>query len=385
MNSTLPAIVQTLSAEPRTAQPFLSVYLDWTTDSSGKRPALTVLQQELDRIGATFEPRSEQLASFEQDRAEIMRYLDEDAPRDARGIAIFACDAERVWVTIPLLVPFETTIAVDGFPHVFPLARVIDDYETVVVARAEGQDAEIFVLGLDRMQQVATTSASEEINRVQVGGWSQLRYQNHNDFVIRAHMQDLAATIERTLNEYRGERLIVIGNDAIKGPLLEALPASLQQRMIGFVSFDRTADAETLYNGLEPLLREAEDIQEVEHLQRWEDQMATKGGLACAGIDAVATALSKGQVDTLLIETTFAAEGRECPSCAMLFSDSWASCPYDGSALVPVPLREAFTARALGQSGSVQVLALRGALSEHAGVGALLRYRDDVDNTVGAS
>jgi peptide subunit release factor 1 (eRF1) len=383
MNTTIPAIVQTLSAEPRTEQPFLSVYLDWTTDSNGRRPALTMVEQEFERIGASFEQRSEQLESFERDRAAIMRYLDEEAPRDARGIAIFACDAERIWVTIPLLVPLETYIAADHFPHVFQLARVLDDHESVVVARAEGQDAEIFVLGLDTMQQVATTTATERVNRVQVGGWSQLRYHNHNEFVIRTHMQDLADAIERTMAEHRTERLIVIGNDAIKGLLLDALPAVLQQRMIGFLSFDRTADAETLYKGLEPLLREAEDIQEVEQLQRWEDQFASKGGLACAGIDAIATALSKGQVDTLLIEQSFAAEGRACPSCSMLFSDGWVSCPYDGSDLVAVPLREAFAARALGQGGSVQVLALRGILAEHAGVGGLLRYRDDVDQAVG--
>ncbi|NJM08911.1 hypothetical protein HC891_26020 [Candidatus Gracilibacteria bacterium] len=383
MNNPLQAILQTLSAEARTEQPFLSIYLDWTTDSNGKRPARTILQQELDRIDTKLEQRSEQRASFERDRAAIVRYLDEEAPRDARSIAIFACDAERVWVTVPLLIPLETYIAADRFPHVFQLARVLDDHEPVVVARAEGQDAEIFVLGLETMEQVATTSASETVNRVQVGGWSQLRYQNHNAFVIRSHMQDLAANIEQILAEHQAERLVVIGNDAIKGALLDVLPSALQQRMLGFVSFDRTVDAEALYSGLEPLLREAEDIQEVEQIQRWENQLATKGGLACAGIDAVATALSKGQVDTLLIEQSFAADGRECPGCAMLFSDAWVTCPYDGSDLVAVPLREAFTARALGQSGAVQVVALRGMLGEQAGVGALLRYRDDVATAVG--
>lgn len=92
----------------------------------------------------------------------------------------------------------------------------------------------------------------------------------------------------------------------------------------------------------------------------------------------VALALSKGPVGTLLMLGSFAGAGGECPSCGMLRAGQRSCCPYDGAELQPVDLREAFTARALQQSATVEVVEGSEYLAAQGGVGALLRYRDAV-------
>jgi peptide subunit release factor 1 (eRF1) len=74
---------------------------------------------------------------------------------------------------------------------------------------------------------------------------------------------------------------------------------------------------------------------------------------------------------------SFAGAGGECPNCGMLRAGQRSKCPYDGTEMQPVDLREAFAARAVQQSATVQIVEASDYLAAHDGVGALLRYRDD--------
>ena len=46
----------------------------------------------------------------------------------------------------------------------------------------------------------------------------------------------------------------------------------------------------------------------------------------------------------------------------------------------PIELREAFTARAVGQGADVQIIEANDYLMEHEAVGAILRYRDEAQS-----
>jgi peptide subunit release factor 1 (eRF1) len=377
MSNRLHALLQTLAAEPRSEHPILSVYLDMRVDSSGQRQSRRLLEQEFDRLMGEIELRGESRESFAADRAHIIQYLDEEAPSDARGLVIFACDASRIWVTIPLLVAVETAIAADHYPHVFQLARMLDDYETFVVALVEGQEALVYTLGLEAMEQVERTVASEKINRVMVGGWSQLRYQNHNEHVLRSHMRDLATTLQQVLSDAQSNHLIIAGNTAIKGPLMETLPQPLQHKLVDYLPYERPTDAEQLFAQLEPMMQEVERKSEAQLIEQLEAQLASVGGLALSGEAAVAMALSKGQVDTLLIRPDLRGMAGECPTCGLLRPGQRDNCPIDGSPLKPIEISEALVLHTLRQSGKVEVCAHEDALQEQGGVAALLRYRDE--------
>lgn len=202
MPTELQAALQALAAEPRTDYPFLSLYLDWTTDSNGKRQAPLMVQQELEQIAARLPGSGPLYESFVADRDAIMTYLSQDAPKDARGLIIFACDGTDVWAPLPLQVAVETYIAEDRSPHIFHLAKLLDDYETYAIVLADAQESRIIVVALDALEEAGATQAGEDISRVQVGGWSQRRYQSHTDYVINTHTKDMAVELDKVIKQY---------------------------------------------------------------------------------------------------------------------------------------------------------------------------------------
>jgi peptide subunit release factor 1 (eRF1) len=384
MTQRLAKILHALSAEPRSEHPVLSVYLDWSVDQSGKRQALMILDQELARHGAGLETRGPRRNSFEADRERIARYLSGEAPPEAKGIVIFACDARQIWVTIPLVVPLATEIAVDDYPRLYQLAQLLDDRETYAVVLAEGQQAQLYVMTLEALEQVEQTEARERVNRTEVGGWSQRRYESHTAFTIQLHVNEIAAALQQVVDEHDARHVVILTNDSIRGQVRQGLPAQLHERVIDMAAYQHTDDPAQLFGRLEPLMHEAERQQEAELIGRLEEQLATKGGLAFGGEASVTQALLKGQVDTLILDASYAGgEGGECPTCGMLRAGQRQNCPYDGSELQPVDLREGLVRHTLRQGGQVEIVTAAATVQQHGGVAAILRFRDDVQQEVG--
>src|SRR5215212_3263090 len=371
------SVLQALAAYPGADAPFLSIYLDWVPDGSGKRPSLRLLEDELAAIADRMAGDAAYRDGFAADRERIMTYLNREAPRDARGIAIFACHDQGIWMTLPLQATVETSIAVDRYAHIFQLARLIDDHKACAVVLAEGQEARIFVIGLNDAEQIAETEASEKIKRVDQGGQAQMLFQRRTDNLIKAHMKDLAAQLETIIARYDVRHVIIAGNDSIKGMVMAALTAPITARLIDYIHLEPNSSMKTILETIEPMLHEAEQRQEAEQMAELEKQVTAKGGLGALGVAETALALSKGQVQTLLMLQGFSGTGGECVNCGMLRAGQRDTCPYDGADMRPVELREAFTLRAMQQSADVQIIAASDYLGEHEAVGALLRYRDE--------
>jgi peptide subunit release factor 1 (eRF1) len=371
------SVLQQLAAYPSADAPFLSIYLDWMPDGNGKRPSLRILEDELAAVAERMAGDAVYRDGFTADRKRIMTYLNHEAPKDARGIAIFACHDQGIWMTLPIQATVETTIVVDRYPHLFQLARLIDNHEPCAVVLAEGQEARIFVIGLNDAEQIAETEAAEKIKRFDQGGQAQMLFQRRTDNLIKAHMKDLAAQLETIIDRYDVRHVIIAGNDSIKGMVMAALTAPITARLVDYIHLEPNSSMKTILETIEPMLHEAEQRQEAEQMAQLEKQVTAKGGLGALGVAETALALSKGQVQTLLMLQGFSGTGGECVNCGMLRAGQRDKCPYDGADMRPVELREAFTLRAVQQSADVQVIAASDYLIEHEAVGALLRYRDE--------
>ncbi|HEU5097845.1 MAG TPA: Vms1/Ankzf1 family peptidyl-tRNA hydrolase [Roseiflexaceae bacterium] len=373
----LHSVLQELTAYPNADHPFLSIYLDWAPDGNGKRPTLRVLEDELAAHADRMAGDAAHRAGFETDRQRILDYLNREAPRDARALAIFACHGQGIWQALPLQAPVETSIAVDRYPHTFELARLIDEHETCALVLAEGQEARILVIGLDDAEQVAETEASEKIKRFDQGGQAQMLFQRRTDNLIKAHTKDIAEQLEKVIAQHDVRHVIIAGNDSIKGMIMDSLTDPITARLIEYIHLDPNSDMKTILETVEPMVQEAERRQEAELLAELEKHMTAKGGLGTLGVAETALALSKGQVQTLLMLRGFSGTGGECVNCGMLRAGQRDKCPYDGADMRPIELREAFTARAIQQSADIQIVEANDYLAEHEGVGALLRYRDE--------
>jgi peptide subunit release factor 1 (eRF1) len=369
------AVLQRLAGQLYSEHPFLSLYLDWIPDGNGQRQAPRIVEQELNRIADDLNLHGDARQHFEADRQRIAEYLDREAPADARSLALFACAAEGVWETLPLQAHMETEIAEDRYPHLFGLARALDDYETFAVVLAEGQESRILVIGLDDIRPVAETQAPEKIKRFDQGGQAQMLFQRRTDNLIKAHTKDIAAELGRVIDRHDVRHVIIAGNDAIKGMVLDALTDPIKARLVDYINFDPKANTQELMEALAPLMRQVEQEQEAAALGELAEQHYPDG-LGLAGVADTAMALSKGQVRMLLMQRNFAGQGGECPNCGMLRAGRRDKCPYDGAELRPVELREAFVARAIQQSAALEIVEAGDYLAQHEGVGALLRYRE---------
>jgi len=374
------SVLQTLAAYQQADDPFLSIYLDWTPDGNGKRSSIRLLKDELATAAERMAGDAVYRDGFVADSERIMSYLDREAPKDARGIVIFACHAQGIWMALPLQATVENAFAVDRYPHTFQLARLIDDHESCAVVLAEGQEARIFVIGLNDAEQIAETAAAEKIKRFDQGGQAQMLFQRRTDNLIKAHMKDLAAQLETIIARYDVRHVIIAGNDSIKGMVMSALTAPITARLVDYIHLEPNSSMKTILETIEPILHEAERRQEGELLAELEKHVTAKGGLGTLGVAETALALSKGQVQTLLMLQSFGGTGGECQNCGMLRAGQRDTCPYDGADMRPVELREAFTLRAVQQSADIQIVEASDYLVEHEEVGALLRYRDETQS-----
>jgi hypothetical protein len=137
---------QLLAFEPVKA-PVISLYLDARTNEHGHRNFLPFVRKQLTERGKTYPIRSTERASFEEDFVRIVRYLEGEIPAPAQGLAIFACSSvSDYFQTGQFSAPFERNrLFVLDRPHLYPLARLIDQYRQYAVVMDDTYRDQIFV------------------------------------------------------------------------------------------------------------------------------------------------------------------------------------------------------------------------------------------------
>ncbi len=174
--------------------PVISLYLDARVDNHGQRTFLPFVRKQLSERSKSFENQSDEQKSFEEDFVRIVRYLEGEVPPPVQGLAIFACSADSDWFVVGLFdAPFERNrLFVSDRPHLYPLARLVDQYRRYAVVLADTNRAEIFVFAAGRAverEQVQNVKTKQ----TKVGGWSQARYQRH---VQNYHLQHAKEVVD---------------------------------------------------------------------------------------------------------------------------------------------------------------------------------------------
>jgi len=170
-----------LNFEP-TPAPVISLYLDARVNETGQRTFMPFVRKQLNERLKSYDVRSEERQSFDEDFVRITRYLETEMPITMQGLAIFACSAANDWFEVGYFeAPFERNrLFISDRPHLYPLARLIDQYRRYAVVLADTNRAQIFVFATGRAvdrQEVQNVKTKH----TKVGGWSQARYQRHEE------------------------------------------------------------------------------------------------------------------------------------------------------------------------------------------------------------
>ena len=365
-----------LAAFEPTGYPFISLYLNLQPDQHGRDNFESFVRKELKAKAKSFPADSLELVSFNRDKARIEDYLRNDIRPSANGLAIFACaGANDYFKAVQLTAPLKRhDLHVNERPHLYPLARVIDQYPRYVALLADTNSARLFVFGLgkilgkEEMQHV-------KLARTQVGGWSQMRYQRHVDNFHLQHAKEVVEVLDRVVREEAVEHIILAGDEVIIPLLREQLPDRLSEKVIDVLRLDiKTPEHEVLQATMDSL-REHNLHTDAEKVRQLFDEYRA-GGLAVVTWKDTVTAIERGQVDELLLS----ASAREIRTNEQEFDDSGVEQHVSDAPPVSnteLSLRPADLLVTLARQTGARVTFIEDTalLSSVGGVGAMLRYQ----------
>ena len=355
--------------------PVLSLYLDMRPDQNGRTNHDSFLRKTFSDRARTL--KGEARKSFERDAERINTYLGENVRKSANGLAVFACSARDVFESVQLDVPLDQHwLFVGSVPHLYPLARVNDQFPRYAALIVDTNAARIFVFGLGATESERNVT-NVKTRKTSTGGWSQARYQRHLSNFHLHHMKEVVDVLDRVVRDENVTQVVVACDETAKPTLMEQLPQHLADKVVDMVKLDIHAPVhEVLADTLEALRGHDADT-DVEHVERMLD--AWRGsGLAVVGPEDTLDALSKHQVEELLITAS-----PELLRRASAMPAGAAPGPVDVDTSGPtgnldperLKLADELVTQAQQQSARIRFIEDPELLSEVGGVGAILRFK----------
>jgi len=290
-----------LNFEPVPA-PVISLYLDTRADQHGQHNFLPFVRKQLSERSKSYENQSDEQKSFEEDFVRIVRYLEAEVPASIQGLAIFACSAWNDWFEVGQFdAPFERNrLFVSDRPHLYPLARLHDQYRRYAVVLADTNRAQIFVFAAGRAVE------QEQIENVKtkkskVGGWSQARYQRHDQNYHLQHAKEVVEVLEKVVREEEIEDVVLAGDEAVVIPLLrDQMSKELAEKVIDAVSLGIDTPAHEVLDTSLKVFQRHDSLTDMEKVDRLLNEYRADD-LVVAGVPETLAALSNGQVEEMLI------------------------------------------------------------------------------------
>jgi peptide chain release factor subunit 1 len=282
--------------------PVLSLYLDYRADGEGRRTQHdTFLRKVFPERIQTFEGDARK--SVERDVEKIRQYLESERRSSAAAVAIFACSAQNEFFeAVQLDVPIEGHwLYIGSVPHLYPLARVNDQYPRYAALLMDTTSARLFVFGLGTAETRRRITGAKT-RRHSMGGWSQARYQRHIDNFHLHHTKEVVAELDRIVREERINHIVIASEETARPMLMSQLPRHLAEKVVDVRLNVNTPEHQIIRDTLEAL-RTKDATTDAEHVQAMFDAWRASG-LAVAGPEATLDALVKGQVEELLITTS---------------------------------------------------------------------------------
>jgi Bacterial archaeo-eukaryotic release factor family 10/eRF1 domain 3 len=229
---------------------------------------------------------------------------------------------------LPLAVPIERhQLFIDRRPHLYPLARLYDQYRRYAAVVLDAHVARVFVFGLGEMRR-------------------------------QERVQEVVETLDRVVREEQITQIVLAGAEPMLSVLRHELPAPLAERVIDAVSLDADAPEHEVFEATLVAVRVQDAITDAEKIERLVNEYRG-GGLAVIGLQDTLEALARGQVDEVLMA------GRRDG----IRRDNGDPAPGVADELV---------IRARQTGAAVSIIEDAALLADVGGVGGLLRYRVDV-------
>ena len=279
--------------------PVVTLYLNAQSDQHGRDHFEPFLRKELPERLRTYPAEGPERKSLEEDAEKIHNYLDNLTP-SANGIVIFASSGAGLFEAIELAAPIDQhRLYVSDEPHLYPLARVLDQYPRYAVLLADTNRSRIVVVAANAVEATAQVTGTKT-RRHKMGGWSQARYQRHIENYHQQHAKEVAETLARLVRD-EGIGSIVIAGDEVAVPLVRnELAKDVAARVVDVVKLEEHQADRQIVDATIEALRQKDAETDRERVDAVLGAYRA-GGLAAIGVEPILAALELGQVDELLI------------------------------------------------------------------------------------
>jgi peptide subunit release factor 1 (eRF1) len=279
--------------------PVISLYLNLQPNEHGRDQFDTFLRKEFAERVDTYPAKGPERDSLDQDAAKIRDYV---ASVDAavNGLVLFASGGADLFEAIPLAAPIDAhRIYISNQAHLYPLARILDEYPRYLAVLTDTHSAQIFVFATNAMVK------SEHIENPKTkhhkkGGWSQARYQRHTENFHVKHAKEVVDAVDRIMREEAIDTILVSADDVILPVLREQLPKPVAERIVEILKMDVRAPEHEVLAATMAALRERDAESDRERVEELIGAYRANG-LATAGAANVSRAFELGQVDELVI------------------------------------------------------------------------------------
>ena len=328
--------------------PVLSLYLDLRPNDRGRDNFEAFLKNEFAERVATYAESGPERESLDRDVEKVRNHVRE-LDSALNGMAVFSCSGADFFEAIPLsIAPLDGHhVHIGDQAHLYPLARLIDQYPRYIAVLADTHSARIFVFAANAVEKVDHVEGTKT-KRHKVGGWSQARYQRRVDNFHAQHAKEVADVVSRLAREESIDQIVIAGDEVIVPLLREELPKDIAERVIDVVKLDIRAPQRQVLETTIAALRHKD--AETDHERVDELIGAYRGnGLGIAGLAKTRKAFELGQVDELLLPGNADQIGREAA--------------------------DELVAKASQTSATVRIIEDASLLAPLGGVGAFLRFR----------
>ena len=367
--------MEVLAALEPSPFPFISLYLDLTTNQNGREDHNQFVRKVLKDRAAGFKEDSPERQSFNADADRILKYLESEVDKSSQGLVIFASNGSGFFEAIPVEAPFDShQLFIGSVPHLYPLARLVENYPRYAAVMLDTNKARIFVFGgkEEREEKIA----GEKTRRTSKGGWSQARYQRRADNFHMLHIKEVVDTLDKIVREEKIDHIVVAGADVAMPILREQLPKPLADKIVE-IGAHEDGESGSFVERTMAALREKDAVTDAEKVEELMNAWQS-GGLGVAGPEATLSAFQLGQVDELIITASPALlkPVQKLPDDAapgQVQADT--SAPQGTVDEKRLKLADELVTRANQTSARIRFIEDEHLLADIGGVGALLRFR----------
>jgi peptide chain release factor subunit 1 len=300
----------------------------------------------------------------------------EITPR-TQGLALYLDEAGDYRERIELPVRLANHLVAEPRAYVRPVAQALSLLEPFVVAQVSRDESSLFLVdewGVAEEDDLAgpwLRSSDPNTGEVSIKEYYAAARQ---DTLVELHYKEVGAALGKLLDDSPATRVVVCAQHDIASNFRRSLVQSVGSHVVAEIPFDAAATTAQMIATARPALERAHQ-EEVVALAARIGEALGRDGRGVAGFDEVSAALTRHQLQALLVDRAFEVPGWVCPACSWVGLARVSTCPACGGA--PVPVSDAvgeLVRLTILQGGRLVVGESSPALDQLGGVAGLLRY-----------